>query len=48
METAAFSGQAKERGYNLEIKEPEALRKEMWADYKLNENLVKQLGMAKK
>lgn len=48
MESAAFSGQAKERGYNLDIKEPEAFRKEMWADYKLNEMLVKQLGMAKK
>lgn len=48
METPAFSGQAKERGYNLDIKDPEAFRKEMWADYKLNESLVKQLGMAKK
>lgn len=48
MESSAFSGQAKERGYNLDIKDPEALRKDMWADYKLNETLVKQLGMAKK
>ena len=48
METAAFSGQAKDRGYNLDIKEPEAFRREMWADYRANEVLVKQLGMAKK
>ena len=48
METPAFSAQAKERGYNLEIKDPETLRKELWTAYRENGQLVNELGMGKK
>jgi tripartite-type tricarboxylate transporter receptor subunit TctC len=48
MESPSFSAQAKERGYNLDIKEPEALRKELWSAYRENGQLVNELGMGKK
>ena len=48
IETSSFSSQAKERGYNLDIKDPEAFRNELWSDYRHNDALVKELGMAKK
>jgi len=48
IENQAFSTQAIERGYNLDIKEPEDFRKELWSDYRANDVLVKELGMAKK
>jgi tripartite-type tricarboxylate transporter receptor subunit TctC len=48
IESPAFASQAKERGYNLEVKDPEAFRKDMWADYRHNDVLVKELGMGKK
>ena len=48
MESPSFSAQAKERGYNLEIKDPETLRKELWTAYRENGQLVTELGMGKK
>lgn len=48
METPAFLAHAKELGYNLDVRDPEVFRKELWTDYRINENLVKQLGMYKK
>lgn len=48
IETQSFTAQAVERGYNLDIKDPEDFRKELWNDYRANEVLVKELGMAKK
>ena len=48
MESPSFSSQAKEKGYNLDIKEPELLRKDLWVAYKENGLLVKELGMGKK
>jgi tripartite-type tricarboxylate transporter receptor subunit TctC len=48
IETQAFTAQAVERGYNLDIKDPEDFRKELWNDYRANEVLVRELGMAKK
>ena len=40
--------EVKARGYNLDIKEPELLRKDLWVAYKENGLLVKELGMGKK
>ena len=48
IESPAFSGPAKERGYNLEVKEPELFRKEIWGDYRANLLLLTELGMGKK
>ena len=48
IESPAFSTRAKEIGYVLEIKEPDAFRKELLKDYQTNEVLVKELGMSKK
>ena len=48
IEGATFSAQAKERGYNLDLKDPESFRKDIWSDYRANGLLVKELGMAKK
>jgi len=48
MEGQAFSARAKEGGYNLDIKDPEVLRKDLWAAYRDNGQLVKELGMGKK
>lgn len=48
MESPGFSTRAKEGGYNMDIKDPEVLRKDLWAAYRDNGQLVKELGMAKK
>ena len=48
VETPVFSSQAKERGYILDIKEPEAFRKELWSAYRTNDLIVKELGLGKK
>ena len=48
IESPAFSSSAKERGYNLEVKDPEAFRKDLWVSYRANDVLVKELGMGKK
>jgi len=48
MEGQAFSSRAKEGGYNLDIKDPEVLRKDLWTAYRDNGQLVKELGMGKK
>ena len=48
MESPAFSAKAKEGGYSMDIKEPEQLRKDLWAAYRDNGQLVKELGMGKK
>lgn len=48
MENPSFSAQAKERGYNLETKDPESLRKELWVAYRENGQLINELGMGKK
>jgi tripartite-type tricarboxylate transporter receptor subunit TctC len=48
MEGQAFSSRAKESGYNLDIKDPEMLRKDLWTAYRDNGQLVKELGMGKK
>ncbi|MCE7527517.1 tripartite tricarboxylate transporter substrate binding protein [Polynucleobacter sp. IMCC 30228] len=48
IESPAFKAQAKERGYNLEVKDPEALRKDLWIAYQANGKLVNELGLGKK
>lgn len=48
MENPSFSAKAKEGGYNLDIKDPEDLRKDLWIAYRDNGQLVKELGMGKK
>jgi tripartite-type tricarboxylate transporter receptor subunit TctC len=48
MEGQSFSARAKEGGYNLDIKDPELLRKDLWTAYRDNGLLVKELGMGKK
>jgi tripartite-type tricarboxylate transporter receptor subunit TctC len=48
LESPAFSAKAKEGGYNMDIKDPEQLRKDLWAAYRDNGQLVKELGMGKK
>lgn len=48
LESGSFGGQAKDRGYGIDVKDPEALRKELWADFRVNDVLLKQLGMSKK
>ena len=48
IESPAFSGPAKDRGYILEVKDPEVFRKEIWGDYRANLQLLTELGMGKK
>jgi tripartite-type tricarboxylate transporter receptor subunit TctC len=48
IESPAFSGTAKERGYILEVKDPELFRKDLWGDYRANLQLLTELGMGKK
>lgn len=48
IESPAFSGPAKDRGYILEVKDPELFRKEIWGDYRANLLLLTELGMGKK
>jgi len=48
IEDPAFSGPVKARGYVLDTKEPEAFRQELWASYRANEAIVKELGLGKK
>ena len=48
LESPAFSAKAKEGGYNMDIKDPEQLRKDLWAAYRDNGQLVKELGLGKK
>ena len=48
IEGAAFSTQAKDRGYILDTKDPEEFRKELWSSFRANELLVKELGLGKK
>ena len=48
IESPAFSGPAKDRGYILEVKDPELFRKEIWGDYRANLQLLTELGMGKK
>jgi len=48
IEGPAFSTQAKELGYILDTKDPEALRKELWSSFRANEGIVAELGLGKK
>ena len=43
-----FSAGVKSRGFVLDTKEPEAFRQELWASYRANAEILKELGMAKK
>jgi tripartite-type tricarboxylate transporter receptor subunit TctC len=48
IESAPFSTRAKELGYVLDTKEPEAFRQELWNSFRANELLVKELGLGAK
>lgn len=48
IEGPAFSKEAKDRGYVLDTKDPEAFRKELWNSFHANELIVKELGLGKK
>lgn len=48
IESPAFSKQALDRGYNLDVADPESFRKELWTSYRANDVLVKSLGLGKK
>jgi tripartite-type tricarboxylate transporter receptor subunit TctC len=48
LEDPAFSHAVQERGFVLETKEPEAFRQELWASYRANAQIVKELGLGKK
>jgi len=48
LEESVFVTMAKTRGYAIEYKGPEALRRELWDSYRKNELLIKKLGLGKK
>ena len=43
-----FSAGVKSRGFVLDTKEPEAFRQELWASYRANAAVLKELGLGKK
>jgi tripartite-type tricarboxylate transporter receptor subunit TctC len=48
LDDPAFSAGVKARGFVLDTKEPEAFRQELWASYRSNAEVVKELGLGKK
>jgi tripartite-type tricarboxylate transporter receptor subunit TctC len=48
LDDPTFSREVQATGFVLETKEPEAFRKELWASYQSNAQIVKELGMGKK
>jgi tripartite-type tricarboxylate transporter receptor subunit TctC len=48
LEDPTFAGGVKARGFVLDTKEPEAFRQELWASYRSNAVILKELGLGKK
>lgn len=48
IEDPAFSKPVSDRGFVLDTRDPDALRQKLWASYRANGEIIKELGLGKK